>query len=241
MPKAGDAFNYLGREWILKEWTLAVHAGIIFRTCTLVLEDPIDDLRIFVRMPDETVRRYGLQEALNHHSYEEIKRFMSAPMAAMSDGMRRVMESVRLGFREFIDSMARVDDFPVVPREETWGKTGMFVVYYDDDNVGAIPQTVEIPGNDIAEAWVMVEYLIGEDLDPVTIAYDHGDLIEVRAYRRATEDGRVYREGWTADEEYAQTIPDGMEDKEDPRKTIRPEAYDTFIGLGYGEGIIPGE
>jgi hypothetical protein len=138
---------------------------------------------------------------------------------------------------EYIDN-----DFCIVPPDTDTHMEGMFVVYLDD---GLLPQVYEVEcveskttgpphGSPYVihgaveytfEPWLIVDYLIGEDLDPVSIIVDKGDEFEVIAYRRCEESKeRPYQEGWVGEvvpEEYRETAPPTRTRKRRPGVSAR--------------------
>lgn len=114
-----------------------------------------------------------------------------------------------------------VDDKIVLPPETDTEEGKWYVVYLDD---GLVPQVEEVGSVDGEphDVWTIVDFLIGDDADPVTIAADRGDDYEVFAYRRADKKGHPYREGWVS---CGGSVPEELQDNEPPRDNEQRQAY----------------
>jgi hypothetical protein len=101
-------------------------------------------------------------------------------------------------------------DNVILPPDTDTRQDGIFVVYLDD---GIIPQVMEVEGRKASDGgkqvgfithgseyefdiWATVDYLFGDDLDPVSVVRDNGIDYEILAYRRATENQQPYQDGW---------------------------------------------
>lgn len=178
-----------------------------------------EQFRVFLQQRiAEKGRQPNLQEM-----QEYVNQFFGSFSGGRTGGSTRVRSE-----REFQDLFGRPakeggyetieHDFVVMPPETDTHEDGVFVVYNDG---GLIPQVheVEYEGHVSAEdLWLAVEYLMGEDLDPVSIIKDNGAEYEVLAYRRANPNREVYQEGWVGETDL---IPEDMRETQPPVKERR--------------------
>lgn len=141
-------------------------------------------------------------------SYAEMGKAFQKAGVQMAEALSRIGEAMP---RHELEE----DDFSIMP-DVALSELGTYIVYRDAEDTDLFSRVYFVEEGE--DPWIHVDYLVGDDLDPVTILklsiFETHDGYEVLAYRRADRKGNVYQDGWVGE-----NVPDEYATAEEPRKT----------------------
>lgn len=141
-------------------------------------------------------------EHLHSSMADTLATFASASEKASKNFQVLVDNMVKSNNFVFYDTVGFWENAFALPESQVLAPTVIAVsdlhawnVIYQEENDGAI-NSVPVPESTIEEAWLIVDYLVGDDCVPLTIVKND----EVMAYRPQKTSGALFHEYWIGQE-----------------------------------------